>query len=85
MSKILYKYDGATLTIEGHTDSVGKDDFNMTLSQKRAESVRQYLIGKGISDARLISVGFGETKPIATNNTSLGKAKNRRVELKTNY
>ena len=85
LSKILYKYDGATLTIEGHTDSVGKDDFNMTLSQKRSESVRQYLIGKGISDARLISVGYGETKPIATNNTTLGKAKNRRVELKTNY
>ena len=85
LSKILYKYDGATLTIEGHTDSVGKDDFNMTLSQKRAESVRQYLIGKGISDTRLIPVGYGETKPIATNNTTLGKAKNRRVELKTNY
>ncbi|MES2863443.1 MAG: OmpA family protein [Bacteroidota bacterium] len=85
LSKILYKYDGATLTIEGHTDSVGKDDFNMTLSQKRSESVRQYLIGKGISDARLISIGYGETKPIATNNTTLGKAKNRRVELKTNY
>ncbi|WP_310556287.1 OmpA family protein [Flavobacterium sp.] len=85
LSKILYKYDGASLTIEGHTDSVGADDFNMTLSQKRSESVRQYLIGKGISDARLISIGFGETKPVATNNTSLGKAKNRRVELKTNY
>ncbi|WP_310558426.1 OmpA family protein [Flavobacterium sp.] len=85
LSKILYKYEGASLTIEGHTDSVGADDFNMTLSQKRSESVRQYLIGKGVSDARLISVGFGETKPVATNNTSLGKAKNRRVELKTNY
>ncbi|WP_395047690.1 OmpA family protein [Flavobacterium sp.] len=85
LAKILYKYEGASLTIEGHTDSVGADDFNMTLSQKRSESVRQYLIGKGISDARLISVGFGETKPVATNNTTLGKAKNRRVELKTNY
>lgn len=85
LSKILNKYDGATLTIEGHTDNVGADDFNMTLSQKRSESVRQYLIGKGISDARLISIGFGETKPVATNNTTLGKAKNRRVELKTNY
>ncbi|WP_394758495.1 thrombospondin type 3 repeat-containing protein [Flavobacterium sp.] len=85
LSKILYKYEGANLTIAGHTDSVGADDFNMTLSQKRSESVRQYLIGKGISDARLISIGYGETQPVATNNTSLGKAKNRRVELKTNY
>jgi OmpA-OmpF porin, OOP family len=85
LSKILYKYDGASLTIEGHTDSVGADDFNMTLSQKRAESVKQYLIGKGILDTRLIAVGYGETKPVATNDTALGKAKNRRVELKTNY
>ena len=85
LSKILNKYEGAILTIEGHTDSVGAEDFNTTLSQKRAESVRQYLIGKGISDARLVSVGFGETKPVASNTTALGKAKNRRVELKTNY
>jgi OOP family OmpA-OmpF porin len=85
LAKILYKYEGASLTIEGHTDSVGADDFNMTLSQKRSDSVKQYLIGKGILDTRLTAVGFGETKPVASNKTSLGKAKNRRVELKTNY
>jgi OmpA-OmpF porin, OOP family len=85
LSKILYKYDGASLTIDGHTDSVGADDFNMTLSQKRADAVKQYLIGKGLLSTRLNAVGYGETKPVATNNTSLGKAKNRRVELKTNY
>lgn len=85
LSKILEKYNAATLTIEGHTDSVGSDEHNMTLSQKRAESVKRYLIQKGISESRLISVGYGETKPVATNNTTLGKSKNRRVELKTNY
>lgn len=85
LSKILYKYESASLTIARHTDSVGKDDFNMTLSQKRAESVKRYLIEKGILETRLIAVGFGESKPVATNNTALGKAKNRRVELKTNY
>ena len=85
MIEILNRYPGAALTIEGHTDSVGADDFNMTLSQKRSDSVREYLIGKGIEASRLKAVGFGETKPVATNNTSLGKAKNRRVELKTNY
>ena len=85
LSKILFKYEGAVLTVEGHTDSVGTEDFNMILSQKRSESVRKYLIGKGVSDTRIISIGFGETKPVATNTTSLGKAKNRRVELKTNY
>ena len=85
LAKILYKYDGASLTIEGHTDSVGKDDFNMTLSQKRSDSVKQYLIGKGIDAARLTGVGYGESRPVADNKTTLGKAKNRRVELKTNY
>ena len=85
LAKILYKYEGASLTIEGHTDDVGADDFNMTLSQKRTDSVKQYLIGKGIDSTRLTSIGFGETKPVASNKTKLGKAKNRRVELKTNY
>ncbi len=85
LTTILNKYENATLTIEGHTDSVGKDDYNLTLSQERAASVRQYLIDKGISETRLIAVGFGETKPVASNKTTLGKAKNRRVELKTNY
>jgi outer membrane protein OmpA-like peptidoglycan-associated protein len=85
LAKILYKYEGASLTIAGHTDSVGADNFNLNLSQKRAESVRQYLIGKGIPVARLTSVGYGETQPVADNKTALGRAKNRRVELKTNY
>ena len=85
LAKILIKNEGANLTIEGHTDNVGADDFNMTLSQKRSESVKQYLIGKGISDAKLTATGMGETKPIADNKSKLGKAKNRRVELKTNF
>jgi OOP family OmpA-OmpF porin len=85
LTKILYKYEGASLTIEGHTDSVGSDDFNITLSQKRSESVKQYLIGKGISVDRLTGIGYGESKPIADNKSAMGRAKNRRVELKTNY
>ena len=85
LSKILFKYEGASLTIGGHTDSVGKDDFNLTLSQKRADAVKVYLIEKGIDANRLTSIGYGETQPIADNKSALGKAKNRRVELKTNY
>lgn len=85
LAKILNRYEGAYLTIEGHTDSNGSDDFNKNLSQKRTESVRTYLIGKGISESRLIGIGFGESKPIANNKTTLGRAKNRRVELKTTY
>ncbi|QBZ98512.1 OmpA family protein [Flavobacterium sangjuense] len=82
---ILNKYDAANLTIDGHTDSNGSDEFNMVLSQKRTNSVRAYLISKGVSDSHLTSTGFGETKPIADNKTSLGRSKNRRVELKIAY
>lgn len=82
---ILNKYDAATLSIQGHTDSDGSDAFNQTLSQKRTDSVKKYLTSKAISESRLTATGFGETKPIASNKTSLGKAKNRRVELKMAY
>ncbi len=85
MAKILNRYEGAYLIIEGHTDSNGSDEFNKTLSQKRTESVRAYLISKGIAESRITGLGLGESKPIATNKTSLGRAKNRRVELKTTY
>jgi len=85
LTKILNRYEGANLTIEGHTDSNGSDAYNLDLSQKRAESVREYLISKGISPSRITGIGYGETKPIADNKTSLGRAKNRRVELKTSY
>jgi len=70
------------LSIEGHTDSDGADDYNMTLSQKRSESVRTYLIANyKIAADRLESKGWGESKPIDTNDTPEGKANNRRVEL----
>lgn len=85
LTKILMKYEGANLTIEGHTDSNGSDELNQILSQKRTESVKQYLVGKGIAETRLNTIGSGESKPIADNKTTLGRAKNRRVELKTNY
>ena len=85
LTKILQKYEGASLTIEGHTDSVGTAAYNETLSQKRSNSVKFYLIEKGISEGRLTALGYGESKPIASNKSALGKAKNRRVELKTNY
>lgn len=82
---ILKKYETALLTIEGHTDSQGADAYNMTLSQKRTESVKAYLIEKGIMESRLTSTGLGETVPVADNKTAMGRSKNRRVELKTSY
>lgn len=85
LATILKKYDGANLFIDGHTDSNGSDDFNMVLSQKRTNSVRSYLTGKGIAEGKLTATGFGETKPIADNKTGLGRSKNRRVELRMSY
>jgi len=85
LSEILNRYEGANLTIEGHTDSQGDDAFNLSLSQKRTDAVKTYLMGKGIFESRLIASGLGESKPIGDNTTSIGRAKNRRVELKTSY
>jgi OOP family OmpA-OmpF porin len=76
--------ENKTLSIElgGHTDNVGGDDFNMKLSQDRADSVREYLIGKGIEPDRVASKGYGETVPVAKNDTPEGQQRNRRVEFK---
>jgi len=71
--------------IEGHTDNVGDDDKNMELSEERAEAVKVYLVSKGISEDRISTEGFGETMPIADNNTAAGRTKNRRVEIKVSY
>ena len=75
--------DNPTIKVEigGHTDSVGDDNFNLKLSQKRAESVQTYLIKKGIASNRMVPKGFGENVPIADNRTDGGRAQNRRVEF----
>jgi outer membrane protein OmpA-like peptidoglycan-associated protein len=70
------------VSVEGHTDSVGSDAYNMGLSQRRAKAVSDYLQSKGIAGDRLTTEGFGESKPVATNETSEGRAQNRRVELR---
>jgi outer membrane protein OmpA-like peptidoglycan-associated protein len=69
------------IEIQGHTDNVGSNESNLKLSQDRAEAVRKYLISKKIQTARVTSVGYGETKPVATNDTEEGRAQNRRVQL----
>ncbi|MFM6923885.1 MAG: OmpA family protein [Ferruginibacter sp.] len=67
--------------IDGHTDDQGKDEYNLDLSNRRAASVKAYLVSKGIAEGRLSSTGYGETKPIADNKTAKGRAQNRRVEM----
>ena len=71
-----YKVD-----IAGHTDNTGKANKNQLLSEARANSVKAFLIGKGVDEARLIAAGFGADKPLATNKTTAGRSKNRRVEM----
>ncbi len=79
--KILNDNQTMEIEINGHTDNVGNDESNLTLSQKRAASVVNYLLSKGIVSTRLDSAGFGETQPVATNDTDEGRALNRRVEF----
>ena len=72
-----------SVMVEGNTDWIGTDAYNQGLSERRAESVRGHLIGRGVSASRLTAVGYGESRPIASNETDEGRALNRRVELKT--
>jgi outer membrane protein OmpA-like peptidoglycan-associated protein len=78
---ILNEYPNSKFTVEGHTDSVGSDKLNQTLSESRALAVKDFLVEKGIDAFRLNAVGYGESKPIATNNTAAGRTQNRRVEI----
>jgi len=82
ITAILKEYPSSKFSIEGHTDSDGKDAMNQKLSEDRAGAVKNYLIENGIASDRLTSSGFGESKPIDTNKTAKGKANNRRVEVK---
>jgi len=81
VSGIVMAYPGLHLEVEGHTDSVGSDDYNMQLSQKRAQAVRDYLVQQGIPDNTIASRGLGKSAPVATNDTAEGRQQNRRVEL----
>jgi len=82
MLAIFKEYPQARFSIEGHTDSDGSNALNQTLSENRAAAVRNFLIENGIGADRLMSTGYGETKPIASNKNAAGKAQNRRVEIK---
>ena len=82
ITSILKEYPYSNFSIEGHTDSDGKDAANQKLSEDRAAAVKGYLVEHGIATSRLTSAGYGETKPIDSNKTKAGKANNRRVEVK---
>jgi outer membrane protein OmpA-like peptidoglycan-associated protein len=81
VSGILLAYPGLKLQLEGHTDSVGTDDYNMKLSQERADAVRDFLTQQGVALPSITSVGLGKAAPVASNDTAAGRQQNRRVEL----
>lgn len=82
VSSVLAQYPKTYIDVYGHTDSDGSDAYNQTLSERRAQSVADYLTSHGVQSARIATRGFGETQPIASNETAEGKASNRRVEIK---
>jgi outer membrane protein OmpA-like peptidoglycan-associated protein len=84
ISGIVMAHPGLTLQIEGHTDSVGGDQMNQQLSERRADSVRDFLISQGVGGSSVTAHGFGKTRPVASNDTAEGRQKNRRVELVVN-
>ena len=84
ISGILLAHAGLTLQVEGHTDSVGTDEFNMELSGRRADAVRDYLAQEGVPASSMSAKGFGKTQPVASNDTPEGRQRNRRVELVVN-
>jgi len=81
VSGIILGHPGLRMEVEGHTDSVGGDEYNQRLSEQRASSVRDYLIQQGIPMNSLSAKGFGKTQPVASNETAAGRQRNRRVEL----
>ena len=85
LSKVLQEKDDWRLEISGHTDNVGSAASNLTLSKKRAESVKQFLMENGVKESHLIVKYFGETDPIADNNTAEGRQKNRRWHTKISW
>lgn len=81
VARRLNEHTEVNVRIDGHTDSVGSNAYNLQLSQERADSVRNYLMSQGVSGNRMVATGYGEERPVATNDTDEGRAMNRRVEI----
>lgn len=79
---VLAEYDKTNILVAGHTDSTGSEEFNQTLSERRANAVKNIILAQGVAADRLTTIGFGESSPIADNNTDYGRQQNRRVEIK---
>jgi len=84
VAQVLNAYPQTTLTVAGHTDSTGSEEYNQTLSQKRADSVKNALVQRGVAAYRINAVGYGESQPVGDNETEFGRQQNRRVEVRIN-
>jgi outer membrane protein OmpA-like peptidoglycan-associated protein len=82
VANTLRQYESTTIDVIGHADASGADAYNQALSERRSDAVAAFLQQNGVQSARIVSVGMGETRPITTNDTVEGRAKNRRVEIK---
>ncbi|MGB3008092.1 MAG: OmpA family protein, partial [Chitinophagaceae bacterium] len=85
VAQIMKDNPGMSLAIDGHTDNVGAEDKNQVLSDNRANSVKTYLVSKGVDETKITAQGHGETMPVADNKTAAGRQQNRRSELKLSY
>ena len=85
LANVLKKYPETSLKLEGHTDNQGDDDSNLDLSQRRADAVKNFLMNNGVPGNRITAKGYGETRPVDTNDTATGRTHNRRVEMKIDY
>ncbi|MBR3880640.1 MAG: OmpA family protein [Mailhella sp.] len=84
VAQVLAAYPQTTILVAGHTDSTGSDEYNMKLSQQRADSVKNALVQRGVAPQRISAVGYGEGQPVGDNNTEFGRQQNRRVEVRIN-
>lgn len=82
VAQSMITYPNSLIDVMGHTDSTGSDQYNLDLSRRRAEAVANYLVSRGVSRARIETIGYGEQYPIANNSTPEGRAQNRRVEIR---
>jgi len=82
LGQVLAKYDKTTILVAGHTDSTGSEQLNQTLSENRANAIKNILVAQGVAANRISTIGFGESAPIADNTTDYGRQQNRRVEIK---
>ncbi|MCE5265199.1 MAG: OmpA family protein [Deltaproteobacteria bacterium] len=82
VARVMNQYPNTVIRVEGHTDSRGSDEYNMELSNRRANAVKELLVQRGIAGNRIEVFGFGKTMPVASNDTEAGRQRNRRVEIK---